>query len=256
MSESARPAPWEMVGPAWTDRLLQPLHAWIWRDARRRARKLLDFAETEEESGRDMTRAAECTSDALLRRLYLRHAGDERRHAEVFRRRAREILEELPASQAPVHFRANWLAPGERGLDDLEVQGAREDELLAFLHMSEKIAVGRFALYRQVLECDARTRGVFEDVLQDEAFHMNYTHAQLMRLNPGGWRWRLRAAWLGKIWRAYLRIAAAMGALAGGLILSLQYFLLLPAFALLARRRREPDGWSEPRKESSLRSQY
>jgi hypothetical protein len=256
MSESARPAPWETVTPAWTDRLLKPLHAWIWRDPRRRARKLLNFAETEEDSGRDMTRAAECTRDALLRRLYLRHAGDERRHAEVFRRRAREILAALPPSRALVRFQANWLAPGERGLDDLDVDQAREDELLAFLHLSEKIAVGRFALYRQVLDGDVQTRRVFEDVLQDEAFHMNYTQAQLMRLNPARWRWRLRAAWVSKAWRAYLRVAAAIGALLGGLILSLQYFLVLPVFALLARRHREPDGWSEAREPSPLRSQY
>src|SRR5258708_34119473 len=118
--EGARPAPGGPVARLGCDRLRDPPPAWIWRAAHRRARKLLDFAETEEESGRDMTRAAECTRDALLRRLYLRHASDERRHAEVFRRRAREILAALPPSQAQVRFQPRWLAPGKRGLDDLE----------------------------------------------------------------------------------------------------------------------------------------
>jgi hypothetical protein len=38
--------------------LLRPLHSWVWLDTARRARKLLRFAETEAEGGRDLARAA------------------------------------------------------------------------------------------------------------------------------------------------------------------------------------------------------
>ena len=66
---SARP----LVRPTGFDRLLAPLHRWIWSDAERRVQKLIRFGETETDGGRDILRAAEITSDPLLRRLYLVH---------------------------------------------------------------------------------------------------------------------------------------------------------------------------------------
>src|SRR5258708_26027802 len=78
--------------------MLQPLHRWIWRDPERRAYKLLRFGETETDGGRDLVRAAELTSDPLLRRLYLVHAEDELRHGEMFRRRGAEPLRTPPPS--------------------------------------------------------------------------------------------------------------------------------------------------------------
>src|SRR5262245_11034512 len=108
------------------DRMLKPVHRWVWRDEARRARKLLSFARTEADGGRDLAQAAERTPDARLRRLYLRHAQDEQRHAELFRARAREILAELPPGSEP-RFEASWFAPGERGLDDLAVDRERDD---------------------------------------------------------------------------------------------------------------------------------
>src|SRR5438477_12573008 len=74
------------------DRLLTPVHRWIWRDPERRVQKLLRFSETETNGGRDLLRAAELTSDPLLRRLYLLHAADEQRHGVLFRRRAAALL--------------------------------------------------------------------------------------------------------------------------------------------------------------------
>src|SRR5260370_1377218 len=66
------------------DRMLTPLHRWIWRDSKRRVEKLLRFGETETDGGRDILRAAESTSDPLLRRLYLGHASDQHRHGGRF----------------------------------------------------------------------------------------------------------------------------------------------------------------------------
>src|SRR5262249_30997588 len=149
MAQPARIA--HSVKPSGWDRMLAPLHRWVWKDPHRRAKKLLRFAETEADGGRDISRAAELTSDVLLRRLYFRHALDEQRHAELFRVRGRQILASLPEERSST-FEANWLAPGERGLDDLRVEREREDSLLAFLHLSEKAAAARFALYREVLQ--------------------------------------------------------------------------------------------------------
>src|SRR4030095_10730293 len=94
---SARP----LVRPTGFDRMLAPLHRWIWRDAERRVHKLIRFGETETDGGRDILRAAEVTTDPLLRRLYLVHAIDELRHGMLFRRRAGSLLASPRAATKP-----------------------------------------------------------------------------------------------------------------------------------------------------------
>src|SRR4030095_11885920 len=74
------------------DRMMRPVHRWIWGDFDRRVRKLLPFAEVETDGGRDILRAAEVTPDPLLRRLYLEHAIDELRHGDLFRKRGAALL--------------------------------------------------------------------------------------------------------------------------------------------------------------------
>jgi len=235
--------------------MLKPLHRWVWADPRRRGRKLLRFADTEADGGRDLARAAELTRDGVLRRLYFRHAGDEQRHADLFGRRARELLATQAGAPA---FEANWLAPGERGLDDLSVEEEGDETLLAFLHLSEHAAAGRFAVYAEVLDADPQTRDLFARILEDEAFHMTYTRRQLARLSPqkqGLHLWRARGA---RLWSAYLRLAASVAAILGHLFLLLQYFVLLAPFALIAKRsaRSEPQGFAAARRPTPLRSQY
>jgi rubrerythrin len=231
------------VAPSRFDRAIRGLHRWVWREPHRRGRKLLSFAATEADGGRDLARAAELTGDGLLRRLYLRHALDEQRHARLFEQRARAILRGLPPSDSTVE--ANWMAPGERGLDDLDVRKEKDASLLAFLHLSEKAAAGRFALYRQVLAHDPDTREVFGHILRDETFHMNYTRSQLVRVARGRPRKHIWRARLRRLWRGYLRLATALAGLLGTILLLLQYFVILPLFALLARRaaRQERPGW-------------
>jgi hypothetical protein len=245
------------IRPSRFDRLLRPIHTWVWDDPGRRARKLLRFAETEANGGRDLCRAAELTRDGLLRQLYLRHASDEQRHAELFRRRGRALIQSLPCA-AESSFEANWFAPGERGLDEVDVGGENDASLLAFLHLSEKAAAGRFALYQEVLAADPETQAVFSTILRDEIFHMTYTHQQLIRVAPRKWSARLWKGRLGRLWKAYLRVAAAVAGLLGTLMLLLQYVLFLPPFAWLAKwkARREPQGWFPRGAGTPLRSQY
>jgi rubrerythrin len=238
--------------------MMRPIHRWVWSDPHRRARKLLAFAETEADGGRDLARASELTRDALLRRLYLRHAQDEMRHAEIFRARGRALLASLAKDETS--FELNWIAPGERGLDDLRVDAETDESLLAFLHLSERSAAGRFTAYRAALEAEADpdTREVFDTILRDEAFHMNYTYAQLRRVSPRRHGWRLWLARASRFWKAYLRLSSAIAGVLGGIVLVVQYFVLLPPFALLAKRaaKKERDGWSVPQKTRALGSQY
>jgi hypothetical protein len=240
------------------DRMLRPVHRWVWGDFDRRIRKLLAFAEVETDGGRDILRAAEVTPDPLLRRLYLAHAIDELHHGDLFRERSAALLRTRAAHRTGL-FNGNPL-PGGHGLEDLAIDGAADDRLLAFLHVAEKAAAGRFAIYREVVDDDPSTRSIFEEILRDEVFHMNYTYTQLTRVSPRSYRrhvWRARAS---RLWKRYLGVAASVASVPGVIGLTIMYFLLLPPFAWLAKRaeRREPLGWtpvSRTRK-ASPRSQY
>jgi hypothetical protein len=228
---------------ALVDRTLRPLHQWVWGDFDRRVRKLIAFGEVEGDGGRDILRAAELTPDPLLRRLYLAHAIDELHHADLFRQRSAALLRTRSARISSL-FNATPL-PGGHGLDDLRIEGEPDYRLLAFLHVAEKAAAGRFAIYREVVNDDPATRAIFEEILRDEVFHMNYTYTQLARIAPRSWRrhvWRARAS---RLWKRYLRFAAVMAGAFGTAMLTMQYFVLLPPFAWMARRaeRREPVGW-------------
>jgi len=240
------------------DRIMRPLHRWVWRDHDRRVRKLLAFAEVETDGGRDILRAAELTPDPLLRRLYLEHAIDELRHGDLFRRRGASLVRARRVNPTRL-FNGNPL-PGGHGLDDLSIDGEPDHRLLAFLHVAEKSAAGRFTIYREMVDDDPETREIFEQILRDEVFHMNYTYTQLARVSPTAYRrhvWHARAK---RMWNRYLRVAAALAGAIGSGMLTAMYFVLLPPFAWLAKRaeRREPTGWTSiaPHRPDAARSQY
>ena len=245
--------------PTAFDRILTPVHRWIWSDTDRRIQKLLRFGETETDGGRDILRAAEFTSDPLLRRLYLEHAIDEFRHGVLFRHRAAALLKVSPSGFNP-GFQGEWLSPGGHGLDDLQVDSESDSDMLAFLHLSEKAAASRFTVYRDVMEHDPPTRAVFEEILHDETFHMNYTLTQLARVEPRRHKRHLWRSRLSRLWKAYLRLATGIAGILGSIVLTIQYFVLLPPFAWLAKRaaRAEGSGWSAvlPGRSDSLSKQY
>ena len=238
--------------------LLKPLQKWVWRDAARRGLRLLRFAEVEADGGRDLVRASELTGDARLRRLYLRHASDERRHADIFRQRGMELLHAHPAGDLSLPDNG-WLAPGERGLDDVSVEAGGDGPLLAFLHLSEAAAARGFTTYREAVGNDGETRTVFATILKDEEFHMTYTRHELGRVSPRRQGWLLWKARLGRLWKGYLRFAVGLAGMIGAVILTLQYFILLPLFAWGAKRaaKREPEGWTMVApKDRDLKAQY
>lgn len=241
------------------DRMLAPLHRWVWREPGRRVQKLFRFGETETGGGRDILRAAELTADPLLRRLYLEHAIDELRHGELFRRRGAALVEVMSGGARP-KFQADWLTPSGHGVDELDIGNESDEALLAFLHLSEKAAASRFRVYCDVLQGDHGTCAIFDEILHDELFHMNYTLVQLARISPQHHRryvWRAR---ISRLWKTYLRLASGFAGAIGTLLLTIQYFVLLPPFAWLAKRaeRRDSIGWVvvPPRRKDSLNRQY
>src|SRR6267143_4892603 len=144
------------------DRMLRPVHRWIWGDAERRVRKLLAFSEVETDGGRDILRAAEVTPDPLLRRLYLAHAIDELHHGVLFRERGAALLR-TRSTRLKTLFNGSPL-PGGHGLDDLRIEGEPDHRLLAFLHVAEKAAAGRFTIYRDMVDDDPSTRSICEEI--------------------------------------------------------------------------------------------
>src|SRR5437773_3729256 len=168
------------------DRLMRPIHHWVWADADRRLRKLLTFADVETDGGRDILRAAEVTPDPLLRRLYLAHAIDELHHGDLFRERGAALIRARRGVRR-VLLSGNPL-PGGHGLDDLRIDGQPDHRLLAFLHIAEKSAAARFTIYRELVDDDPETRAIFEHILRDEVFHMIYTYTQIISDAPGHYR--------------------------------------------------------------------
>jgi hypothetical protein len=136
--------------------------------------------------------------------------------------------------------------PGGHGLDDLTIKGESDYRLLAFLHVAEKAAAGRFEIYREVVDDDPPTQAIFEEILRDEVFHMNYTYTQLARIKPKGYRWQVWQARATRLWKRYLRLAVGVAGVMGKVVLTLMYFVVLAPFAWLAKRsaRREPIGWT------------
>src|SRR5207249_9347436 len=134
---------------------------------------------------------------------------DELRHGMLFRQRAGTLLREFPYSSKAT-WQADWLAPGGHGLDDFQVDSKSDVATLAFLHLSEKAAASRFVVYRDIMQHDPPTRAVFEEILHDENFHMNYTLTQLARVEPKRHKRHLWRARLSRLWRAYLRLATGL----------------------------------------------
>jgi hypothetical protein len=235
-------------------RMLRPLYRVVWAHPARRARKLLQFAEVEADGSRDLVRAAELTPDPMLRREFLHHARDEARHASIFRARGLALRVDFDRAGGGLLL-PDWVAPGERRLEELPVDGKEAGRLLAFIHLSEAAAARDFAAYRSVLDHDPQTAAVFHRILRDEESHMRYSLAAIDRVAPGRRRRLLWTARMRRLWKAYLRLAMALAGMIAAVILTAQYFILLPPFAWLAKRnaRRERPGWAQIQPASSAR---
>jgi hypothetical protein len=74
---------------------------------------------------------------------------------------------------------------------------------------------------------------------------MNYTYTQLARVSPKTYRRQVWSARASRLWKRYLRLAAVVAGVFGTIILTIQYFVLLPPFVWFAKRaeKHEPLGW-------------
>ena len=221
---------------------LRPLLArlasgFVWRSPRRAARMLFSFAHAEASSRLDLAQAARLTASDERRPLYLRHALDEARHAQLFLLRARELQERraLP----PLGF----VRPDEEAL--FETLG--EVRFLAFVHRGELRGRRQFEGYRDHFARrggDDRMRALFDAVLVDERRHEAYTGVQLQTAAGGEREARraLRAVVLWEAWRTWRRAGRTLAGGAYVLTMGALYVALAPLMLalrpLLAERRR------------------
>ena len=240
----------------------------VWADPARTLLTLESFARTEADGGRDIASAARRVGDPELRKHLERHAGDEMRHAEMFRRRAEELR---AAGGAPVAAASATGADvaGDQAYDLSRGRPAHEvdahgflsigllDELgevpyVAMLHVAEERAAKLFRLHADLTRSDPTTNGIFESILRDEHYHVAWTRAML-----DGWRAQgrqdevkraLKDARSSRLWGAWKRLGVRAGANFGRLALVVMYFTILLPFGLLARTGRDKPGWREPRK--------
>ena len=191
--------------PSTMDLLLTPVHRWVWSDVHRRARKLLRFAQTEADGGRDLSRAAELTPRSAPAAAL--SCATPRTSSGTPCSSARGAATCSTSSRGARSSRRTGSRRASADSTTSTSRSERDESLLAFLHLSEKAAAGRFVVYGEVLAATSETREVFARILEDEVFHMTYTRKQLARVAPRRQGLRLWLARAGRLWKAYLRIA-------------------------------------------------
>ena len=211
-----------------------------WRGPARTARRLEEFALTEAGSALDMLRAAELSGDPKLRRIFLRHAFDEARHARMFRELARRID---PCA-------------GRDLSEYAQIHGHRQDlyerlgpvAFLAFVHLAEKKGASHFRALSAHFRGRPELEQLFLCIAKDERFHVQYSRHWLTRLEPRATRAMARSR-AEAAWTAWKRAGRALGDQAARAFLALVYVLVLPPFAL-AQRLADPErtGWKKPRR--------
>ena len=218
-------------------RLVNPF---VWRIPRNGARKLFNFSLAEHGSMLDLFAAARMTASYDRKVAYLRHALDERRHAQMFATRSAEL----------------------RRKDNLEVLGfpnADTEQLfenlgevafLAFVHRGEKRGREQFEMYRDwfASQNDNRARAFFDGIIRDEQRHEDYTRALLAELAGGEKvaRKELRRAAAWEAWRTWRRVGKSAADAAYFLLMVSLYPLLAPFSAIAAITRPSRTCWVLP----------
>ena len=209
-------------------RLLNPV---VWRSERHAGRRFWRFAHAEAASRLDLFAAANATPDPERAALYLRHALDEGRHAQMFALAASRRRDDLPPVRAD---------------DDRLFERLGETGFLAFVHHGESRGCAQFEAYSAwFAHRDVRTAALFDAVLVDERRHRSYTRELLVALTgekAASRAVRSAAAW--EAWRMWRRAGSAIAQLAFvGLLLPL-YAILAPLAIAIRWIRPARSGWT------------
>ena len=246
----------------------------VWSDPVRKVRTLEGFSKTESDGARDIATALRRVANAELRAHMERHAADEARHGELFRRRAGE-LRSLAATSPLAPTDPDKLYDLARGRPEAEVDShgfftagvldeRGEVAYVAMLHVAERRAAQIFRVHRDLARDDPETSAIFDEILRDEQFHVAYTGTWLRRCRKAGRQREVRdelsQARGSRFLGAWKRAGARAGATFGKTLLLVLYATVLAPFGLVATMRRERGGWqSHDVKDAPLdhaRSQY
>jgi hypothetical protein len=224
---------------------------WTWRTRRRAVEKLLGFAATEHGSAKDMLRAAWLDDVPARRRLFLVHALDEFRHADLFRAAA-NALEPAHASDgrsagarvAAARMQGLFVNNDARGflsfVEDAEERGLAHFSALA-THFAQSANTTTRAKPANLMSGTehARLSALFDEVANDERFHVQYSGRLLARHDDDG-KGRLvhvgaRVRAFGQAWR---RSGRSLGDRCVHVALWCFVLTVFPLFALVAWRER------------------
>lgn len=245
----------------------------VWADPVRKLRTLEGFGKTEADGAADIDAAVKKVADPRLRAHFERHAADEARHAELFRRRAGELRAVAAAAPSSANDPDKlYDLSRERGRDEVNSHGffsagvfeeRGEVAYVAMLHVAERRAASLFRVHRDLTRDDQETCAVFEEILRDEQYHVAYTGTELKRWRQQGRskevRTALSAARGSRFFGAWKRLGARAGESFGRLVLLVLYFTLLAPFGLLAKASRARRGYVKPGPappRAATRSQY
>lgn len=243
----------------------------VWADPLRKVRTLESFAETEADGGAEIRAAIPFAQRDTLRGHLERHAKDEVRHAELFRKRAAELRSEGA-------FALDEDATSDRAFDISRTRGEQDvhgslagspiDEVgevhyVAKLHVAECRAAELFSIHSSLLEDDPETKAVFDAILLDEKYHVAYTGQMLKEMRREGRtaevKGALKAAKGSRFLAAWKRLGIRSGAGFGRVTMFLFYYTFALPFALIARRGSVQSGWqpaSDHSEADALRAQY
>ena len=237
-----------------------------WSDPVRRYHTLQSFAETEEEGGRDLRAAARWIGDASLRTHLERHAADEARHAEMFRRRAAELASEAAgaklrteASDKVYDLSRLSLHSESHGFTARPFDGHDDIGYIAMVHVAEKRAAALFQMHRDLNKDDPRTAALFDEILRDEKYHVSYTGKFLDKWRDEGRELEVRVgletAKASRFMGAWKRLGVRSAAGLCRALMYVFYWTILLPFGLFTRSPKGSSGWSKPTSAAADRTQ-
>jgi hypothetical protein len=210
------------------------------------ALKMAELSHTAAGCGMDMLAATEETTCADLRRTFFRHALDEQKHARLFAQRATGLAGTRSRAGAVLddanYIRSHGIRPVESLYSELG-----ELRFMASVWLAELRSAQQLDVYAELLAGDPEGVRMFQEIAKDERFHIAYSRRELDRfVRDGHGKSVSRALLITRLHRfrdGWLRIMRRIGEVMASFWLLAVYFLILPPFALLARRDRRRPGF-------------
>jgi len=245
----------------------------LWSDSARKIQTLESFSQTEIDAGESILRALKYVNNPHLREHLKRHAKDELRHGELFRKRAQELRKQRPSissiSNKPdklyklssENVGAEFNLHGFFTSDHFEKRG--EIMYVAMLNIAEKKAEKTFSIHRNLILNDSKTHEIFEMILKDERYHVSYTSKFLQQWRQEGRTKQvneaLSFAYGSRFLNTLTRVSSRFGEHIGHAILYIIYFTIVIPFAFLSKLSCSSNGWNSPTSKSDanqLHSQF